>query len=51
MTELASNMRGGRWLALFLLLVGVGLPDCCLNGSHAFGAGMDFYSAICHSKG
>ena len=33
-------------LALALSL----LPDCCLNGSHAYGLGMDAFASICHAQ-
>ena len=36
--------------ALLLLLTGIALPDCCLNGSHSVGRGMDSFGAICHSR-
>jgi len=26
------------------------LPDCCLNGSHAYGLGMDAFASICHAQ-
>ena len=47
----APNVPGLRWLALIVLITGIGLPDCCLNGSHAFGAGMDGFGAICRPRG
>ena len=37
-----------RW-ALFALLLGIGLPDCCLNGGHAFGSGMEALGTICRA--
>jgi hypothetical protein len=39
----------GVWLALALLFAGLVLPDCCLNGRHAMGSGMDAFGAICHA--
>jgi hypothetical protein len=39
-----------RWLALFVLMAGIVFPDCCLNGSHAFGRGMDAFGAICRAR-
>jgi hypothetical protein len=57
MNELASPISRrrtraprARWLALFLFLAGIALPDCCLNGSHAFGSGMQTFGAICRAK-
>ena len=26
------------------------LPDCCLNGSHAYGFGMDTFASVCHAQ-
>jgi hypothetical protein len=45
------NVSSLRWLALFVLMAGVVAPDCCLNGSHAFGRGMDAFGAICRARG
>jgi hypothetical protein len=39
-----------RWLALFLFLAGIALPDCCLNGSHWIGSGMESFGAICRAR-
>jgi hypothetical protein len=39
-----------RWLALFLFLAGIALPDCCLNGSHAIGSSMERFGAICRAR-
>jgi hypothetical protein len=39
-----------HWLALLFVLAGIALPDCCLNGRHAFGAGMDVFDAICRAQ-
>ncbi len=33
----------------FVVFCAVALPDCCLNGSHRFGAGMDSFGAICRA--
>ena len=41
--------RGAVWLALALLLAALLLPDCCLNGRHAFGAGMETFGPICRA--
>jgi hypothetical protein len=36
-------------LALLLAIAVMVLPDCCLNGRHAFGAGMDAFGPICRA--
>jgi len=41
--------RNAIWFALALAVVALVLPDCCLNGSHAFGMGMDAYGTICRA--
>jgi len=45
----APSARAARWLALFLVLAGMALPDCCLTGRHMFGAGMDGFGPICRA--
>ena len=54
MTELAlpipSWRTGAPVAGLFLLLAGIALPDCCLNGSHAIGSGMGSFGAICRAR-
>jgi hypothetical protein len=52
MSEPALPISGGRarWLALFLFLAGIALPECCLSGSHAFGPGMETFGAICRAS-
>jgi hypothetical protein len=44
-----SAPRGAIWFALALAIVALVLPDCCLNGHHAFAAGMDAFGTICRS--
>lgn len=39
-----------HWLALLFVLAGIALPDCCLNGHHMFGAGMDSFGPICRAQ-
>ncbi len=39
-----------RWLALFVVLTGMALPDCCLNGRHLFGSGMETFGPICRAN-
>jgi hypothetical protein len=41
--------RPAIWFALALALAAMVLPDCCLNGSHAFGSGMDGFGPICRA--
>jgi hypothetical protein len=43
------RMRSMRLLALVLALAGIALPDCCMNGSHAFGSGMATFGSICRA--
>lgn len=40
-----------RVLALFVVFAGIVLPDCCLNGSHRHGSGMDAFAAVCRARG
>jgi hypothetical protein len=37
-------------VAIALALALSVLPDCCLNGSHAYGFGMDAFASICHAR-
>ena len=46
---LPAAPRGAVWFALALLLAALVLPDCCLNGRHAFGAGMEAFGPICRA--
>jgi len=39
-----------HWLALFVVLAGITLPDCCLTGRHMHGAGMEAFGAICRAR-
>jgi hypothetical protein len=41
--------RGAIWFALVVAFALLFLPDCCLNGRHAFGAGMDAFGPVCRS--
>jgi hypothetical protein len=41
---------GSLWLALALAFAALILPDCCLIGHHAFGAGMSVFGPICRSS-
>jgi hypothetical protein len=41
--------RAALWTALGLALAALVLPDCCVNGRHAAGFGMETYAAICHA--
>jgi hypothetical protein len=44
-----TTPRGAIWFALALTFALLVLPDCCLDGHHAFGAGMDARGPICRS--
>lgn len=41
--------RGAVWFALVLAFAALVLPDCCLNGRHAFGAGMELLGPVCRA--
>jgi hypothetical protein len=41
--------RGAFWCALALAFAVLVLPDCCLNGRHAFGAGMELLGPVCRA--
>jgi hypothetical protein len=63
---IAQNLSGGRdarsrpalafpapsahWLALLVVLAGIALPDCCRNGRHLSGVGMDSFGPICRAR-
>jgi hypothetical protein len=40
----------GPWLALAILAVGLLVPTCCLDGTHAHGLGLDGFGAICFAR-
>ena len=42
--------RGLHWLVFFFALGVIALPDCCLNGRHRIGDGMDAFASICHAR-
>jgi len=44
-----APLRGTIWLAIALAFAALLLPDCCLTGRHAFGAGMDSFGPICRA--
>lgn len=46
----AARPRGAIWFALTLAFAALILPDCCLNGSHAFGFGMGAFGPICRAS-
>jgi hypothetical protein len=48
--KLARRARGVQWLVLLFALGTIVLPDCCLNGRHRVGDGMDAFAAICHAR-
>lgn len=41
--------RPAIWSALAVAFVMLSLPDCCLNGHHRSGFGMDGFAFICHA--
>ena len=41
--------RPAIWGALAVAFVMLSLPDCCLNGHHRSGVGMDGFAFICHA--
>jgi hypothetical protein len=43
------RLRVERWLALVIVVAGMALPDCCLNGHHLLGAGMESFGPICRA--
>jgi hypothetical protein len=45
----AIRPRAVHWLAALIVVAGISLPNCCLNGSHMFGAGMEAFGAICRA--
>jgi hypothetical protein len=52
---LPSSSRIGRvfrlrWTAVVVILAGMALPDCCLNGRHALGPGMEIFGSICRAN-
>ena len=48
-STLAFRTPRGHWLALLVVLAGIALPDCCLNGRHMLGVGMDGFGPICRA--
>ncbi len=46
----ARVKRPAVGIAIALALALSVLPDCCLNGSHAYGFGMDAFASICHAQ-
>jgi hypothetical protein len=46
----ARAKRPAVVVAIALALALSVLPDCCLNGSHAYGFGMDAFASICHAQ-
>jgi hypothetical protein len=45
----SSAPRGAIWFAIVLTFAALVLPDCCVNGQHAFGAGMSAFGPICRA--
>jgi hypothetical protein len=46
----ACSARGVQWVVLLFVLGTIVLPDCCLNGRHRVGNGMDAFASICHAR-
>ena len=46
----APSKEVAKRLALFALFLGLGLPDCCLNGAHVMGSGMEAFGQICRAR-
>jgi hypothetical protein len=46
----APSLRAEHWLALAIVVAAITLPDCCLNGHHLFGAGMESFGPICRAS-
>lgn len=40
----------GPWIALAILVAGLLVPTCCLDGTHAHGLGLDGFGPICFSR-
>jgi len=47
---LAWRARGVQWVVLLFVFGTIVLPDCCLNGRHRVGDGMDAFASICHAR-
>lgn len=45
----APEPRFAFLAALAVACLALALPDCCINGRHAFGFGMDALAPICHA--
>lgn len=44
-----SSSRATLLVALAMAFAALALPDCCLNGRHATGFGMELYGQICQA--
>jgi hypothetical protein len=45
--SLIAAPRAALWTAIALMLGALFLPDCCLDGRHAAGFGMEAFGPIC----
>jgi hypothetical protein len=45
----AASFRFAHWTAFALTFAVLTLPDCCLNGRHRAGLGMDAFAFVCHA--
>jgi hypothetical protein len=43
-----ASRRPAVWAALVAAFAILALPDCCLNGRHVAGSGMDAFAFVCH---
>lgn len=46
----ALRAPNAHWLALFVVLAGIALPNCCLTGRHLHGAGMEAFGQVCRAR-
>jgi hypothetical protein len=44
-----ASFRFAHWTAFALTFAVLTLPDCCLNGRHRAGLGMDAFAFVCHA--
>jgi hypothetical protein len=44
-----ASFRFAYWSAFALTFAVLTLPDCCLNGRHRAGLGMDASAFVCHA--
>ncbi len=49
MPTLVPAPRGAVWISLIVAFAALVLPNCCVNGRHAFGAATDAFMPICRA--